>query len=80
MKHPFDVGDRVITDGHELAVEKISLLCFVFQKVGSNKPTQVPNINLNSMWVDNVSRSRGLRKRITVRIADNTSLDDIENL
>ncbi|KAK1845401.1 serine threonine protein kinase [Colletotrichum chrysophilum] len=33
VKHPFDVGDRVIIDGHELAVEKISLLCFVFQKV-----------------------------------------------
>ncbi|KAL3291807.1 serine/threonine protein kinase [Colletotrichum asianum] len=80
VKHPFDVGDRVIIDGHELAEERISLLCFVFQKVGSNKPTQVPNINLNSMWVDNVSRSRGLRKRITVQIADDTSLDDIENL
>ncbi|KAF3802776.1 putative MscS family protein [Colletotrichum gloeosporioides] len=80
VKHPFDVGDRVIIDGHELTVEKISLLYSVFQKVGSNKTTQVPNINLNSMWVDNVSRSRGLRERIKVQIAADTSFDDVENL
>ncbi|KAF9873088.1 hypothetical protein CkaCkLH20_09598 [Colletotrichum karsti] len=80
VKHPFDVGDRVMIDSHEMTVEKISLLYSVFRKVNSNKTTQVPNINLNSMWVDNVSRSGAMRERITIQIAADTSFDDIERL
>ncbi|KZL66186.1 serine threonine protein kinase [Colletotrichum incanum] len=80
VKHPFDVGDRVKIDSHEMTVEKISLLYSVFRKVDSNKTTQVPNINLNSMWVENVSRSGPMRERINVQIAADTSFEDIERL
>ncbi|WYZ36019.1 hypothetical protein EsH8_X_000666 [Colletotrichum jinshuiense] len=80
VKHPFDVGDRVKIDDHEMTVEKISLLYSVFRKVDSNKITQVPNINLNSTWVENVSRSGPMRERIDVQIAADTSFDDIERL
>ncbi|OLN97139.1 putative MscS family protein C2C4.17c [Colletotrichum chlorophyti] len=80
VKHPFDVGDRVKIDAHEMIVEKISLLYSVFRKVDSNNTTQIPNIDLNSMWVENVSWSGPVRERISVQIAADTSFDDIERL
>ncbi|KAK2043796.1 hypothetical protein LZ31DRAFT_585093 [Colletotrichum somersetense] len=61
VKHLFDVGDRVKIDGHEMTVKKIPLLYSIFRKVDSNKTTQVPNINLNSVCFDDIER---LRRRI----------------
>jgi small-conductance mechanosensitive channel len=80
VKHPFDVGDRVRIDGREMIVEKISLLYSVFRTMDCNKTTQVPNINLNGMWVENISRSGPMRERITIQIAADTALEEVERL
>lgn len=41
---------------------------------------QIPNIVLNSLWVNNISRSRGLMERLDVFISFDTSLEDIDTL
>jgi len=80
VKHPFDIGDRVRIDGHELIVERISLLYSVFRTVETAKTMQVPNINLNSLWVENISRSGAMKERVTVQVSADTSFDDIDQL
>jgi len=80
IKHPYDVGDRVRIDNHEMVVEKISLLYSVFMNIDTKKTIQIPNINLNGMWVENVSRSGAMRERITVQISADTSFEDIDEL
>lgn len=80
VKHPFDVLDRVDVGDDKLVVEHISLLYTVFRKVESNKLTQVPNIVLNSLWVQNVSRSKQMTERLPIKVHFDTSLEDIQLL
>lgn len=80
VKHPYDVGDRVDINNEQLVVERISLLYTMFRKVKDHKRTQVPNIVLNSLWVDNVSRSKAMREQINLSISFDTSFEDIELL
>lgn len=80
VKHPYDVGDRVDINGMQLTVEHISLLFTVFKQVSDHKMTQVPNIVLNTVWVDNVSRSSAMRERLLINISFDTTLEDIQLL
>lgn len=80
VKHPYDVGDRVDISGDQLVVERISLLYTMFRRVKDHKRTQVPNIVLNSLWVDNVSRSNAMREQIDLFISFDTTFEDIELL
>jgi small-conductance mechanosensitive channel len=80
VKHPFDVGDRVDIGDNQLVVERISLLFTVFRKVKDHKTTQVPNIVLNSQWIDNVSRSKAMREQVFLYIHSDTTLEDIQLL
>lgn len=45
-----------------------------------NKASQVPNIVLNSMWIENVSRSKAMKEQLDMFISFDTSLEDIETL
>lgn len=80
VKHPFDVGDRIDIGEEQLLVEHISLLFTVFKKVKTHKTTQVPNIVLNGLWIENVSRSKAMREQLLVYISFDTSLEDIQLL
>ncbi|CAK7209445.1 hypothetical protein SCUCBS95973_000443 [Sporothrix curviconia] len=83
VKHPYDVGDRVDIQGPEkmsLMVEKISLLYTVFMRIDKMQVVQVPNITLNALWIENVSRSKAMRETIDVNVAYDTSFEDIELL
>ena len=80
VKHPFDVGDRVDIGDTQLLVERISLLFTVFRKVKDHKTTQVPNIVLNSNWIDNVSRSKAMREQVFLYINVDTTLEDVQLL
>ena len=80
VKHPFDVGDRVDIGDEPLIVEHISLLFTVFKKLKNHKTTQVPNLVLNSNWIDNISRSKAMREQILMYINFDTSLEDIQLL
>lgn len=80
VKHPFDVGDRVDVTDVQYVVERMSLLYTVFRRVKDYKRTQVPNIVLNSLWIDNVSRSKAMRERILLYVDFGTSFEDLELL
>jgi hypothetical protein len=80
VKHPFDVGDRVDIADNQYVVDKISLLYTTFRRVQDYKKTQVPNIVLNSVWIDNVSRSKAMREQVNIYVSFDTSLEDIELL
>lgn len=80
VKHPYDVGDRVdISDVH-LIVEKISLLYTVFTRIDTMKIVQTPNIIINNLWIENVTRSKAMKETVELNISYDTSFEDIELL
>lgn len=80
VKHPFDVGDRVDINGSQMVVERISLLYSVFKRLDKSQVTQVPNIQLNNLWIDNISRSKAMTECIEVNVSFDTSFEDVELL
>lgn len=83
IKHPYDVGDRVDIKGPEqeqLVVQQISLLYTVFKRIDYMKMVQVPNIVLNTMWIENVTRSSAMKEQFELSISFDTSLEDVELL
>ncbi|KAF6809215.1 serine/threonine protein kinase (mechanosensitive ion channel) [Colletotrichum musicola] len=83
VKHPYDVGDRVDIVGSEkqqLIVDKISLLYTVFTRIDKMQIVQVPNIALNNLWIENVSRSKAMKEVIDLNISYDTSFEDLELL
>ena len=83
MKHPYDVGDRVDIVGPSqefLIVEKISLLFTVFKRIDSMKMVQVPNIVLNTLWIENITRSKAMKEQLDMFISFDTTLEDIDLL
>lgn len=77
VKHPYDVGDRVdINDAH-LIVEHISLMYSVFRRVDSDKTVQIPHQIANTLWIENISRSRAMKERLTFSVSPATSNEDI---
>jgi hypothetical protein len=83
VKHPYDVGDRVDIQGPEkqqLQVEKISLLFTVFTRIDKMQVVQVPNIQLNNLWIENVTRSKAMKDIVNVDVSYDTSFGDLELL
>ena len=80
VKHPYDVLDRVDIGDDQLVVKHISLLFTVFKYVNSHKQTQVPNIVLNSLWIQNISRSEAMREQLSIYIDFGTTLEDVQLL
>ena len=80
VKHPYDVGDRVDIAGEQMVVERISLLYSVFKNVANHRTRQAPNAVLNTLWIDNVSRSKAMRERLQLEISFDTTLEDVQLL
>ncbi|WEW59797.1 hypothetical protein PRK78_005277 [Emydomyces testavorans] len=80
VKHPYDVGDRVDINKSRLLVERISLLFTVFKNIDDHKVTQVPNIVLNTCWIENISRSKAMKEQLTLTVDFGTSFEDIQLL
>ncbi|KAF2101710.1 hypothetical protein NA57DRAFT_16756, partial [Rhizodiscina lignyota] len=80
IKHPYDVGDRVLINDTQLVVEHISLLYTVFRRIDNNRTVQVPNIVNNSTWIENVSRSKAMKEQLEIDIDAGTSFEDVELL
>lgn len=80
VKHPYDVGDRVDISGSQMVVERISLLYSVFKRLDKSQVTQVPNIQLNNLWIDNISRSKAMTECIEMNVSYDTSFEDVELL
>ena len=64
----------------QLTVEHISLLYTVFKRVQNGKMVQIPNIVLNNLWVENITRSKAMREQINLFINFDTTFDDINTL
>jgi len=80
VKHPYDIGDRVDITAEQLTVEHIALLYTVFKRVSNGKTVQIPNIVLNSLWVENITRSKAMREQVSVFCAFDTSFEDVNAL
>jgi small-conductance mechanosensitive channel len=80
VKHPFDIGDRVDITKDQLVVERISLLFCVFKRITDGRTVQIPNIVLNGLWVDNITRSKAMREQISIFCHFETTFDDIKTL
>ena len=80
VKHPFDVGDIVVVGTNRLIVERVSLLYTVFLNTATHTNTQCPNAVLNTLWIDNVSRSRAMREQLLVDVSFDTTLEDVQLL
>lgn len=63
-----------------MTVEHISLLFTVFRRVATGRMVQIPNIVLNGLWIENVSRSKAMREQITVAVSFDTTFEDIKAL
>jgi hypothetical protein len=80
VKHPYDIGDRVDITTQELTVEHIALLYTVFKRITNGKTVQIPNIVLNTLWVENITRSKAMREQVSVFCDFATSFEDINLL
>ncbi|KKK14050.1 hypothetical protein AOCH_002701 [Aspergillus ochraceoroseus] len=80
VKHPFDIGDRVEVNSLPYVVERISLLFSVFRSVTDHRVTQVPNAVLNTLWIDNFTRSKAMQEKLTVHVSFDTTFADIQLL
>ncbi|KAM0250639.1 hypothetical protein ACHAP5_002172 [Fusarium lateritium] len=80
VKHPYDVGDRVDITGIKMVVNKISLLYSVFHRLDTMQTVQIPNIQLNNLWIENISRSKAMHETIEVNVSFDTTFEDIELL
>ncbi|KAK1254405.1 hypothetical protein MKX08_008400 [Trichoderma sp. CBMAI-0020] len=80
VKHPYDVGDRIEISGTQMLVDRISLLYTVFTRTDRMQVSQVPNIVLNNLWIDNITRSKAMSESFTVDVSFDTSFEDIELL
>ncbi|KAF4553660.1 Mechanosensitive ion channel protein Msy2-like protein [Elsinoe fawcettii] len=82
-KHPFDIGDVVEITKEQLIVDHISLLYTVFRRIrGENvgRLVQIPNIVLNGLWIENVTRSKAMKEQISLMISFDTTFEDIQLL
>lgn len=80
VKHPFDIGDRVEITSQPYMVERISLLYSVFRNVADHRVTQIPNAVLNTISIDNFSRAAAMREKISVEVAFDTSMAEVQLL
>jgi small-conductance mechanosensitive channel len=80
VKHPYDVGDRVVINNAHLTVEHISLMYSVFRQVDTGSIIQIPNIINNTAWINNFSRSKAMKERYDFSISAKTKFPAIENL
>lgn len=58
MKHPYDVGDGVDINEVGLIVEHISPIYSAFRRVDSEKIVPIPQAIANTLWIENVRRSK----------------------
>jgi small-conductance mechanosensitive channel len=77
VKHPYDVGDRVDINEVELVVEHISLMYSVFRRVDSDKTVQIPHNVANTLWIENVGRSKQMKERLSLCVSAGTSMEDV---
>ncbi|KAJ6625628.1 Mechanosensitive ion channel-domain-containing protein [Mycena sp. CBHHK59/15] len=79
IKHPFDVGDRVIVSATNYTVKEIRLLSTIFLD-SDGVYVQAPNTVLNTEFIQNVRRSPQMSEKFTFDVNYSTTFEDIEKL
>ncbi|KAF9531655.1 Mechanosensitive ion channel-domain-containing protein [Crepidotus variabilis] len=79
IKHPFDVGDRVVVSKETYTVKEIRLLSTIFLD-GNNTLVQAPNSQLNTLFIQNIRRSPQMSETFTFDVNYSTTFEDLENL
>ncbi|KAH6914006.1 Mechanosensitive ion channel-domain-containing protein [Coprinopsis sp. MPI-PUGE-AT-0042] len=79
IKHPFDVGDRVIINGQSYTVKEIRLLSTTFLDANSTS-VQAPNISLNTLFIQNMRRSPSMSETFAFDVSYGTNFEDLEKL
>ncbi|KAG9959722.1 hypothetical protein KCU61_g7181, partial [Aureobasidium melanogenum] len=80
VKHPYDVGDHVVINNIDMAVEQISLMYSVFRQIDSGSIVQISNMVNNAAWIRNISRSKPMKESYDFAISAKTKFPAIENL
>jgi small-conductance mechanosensitive channel len=83
VKHPYDIGDRVDIGTDQCTVEHISLLFSVFRRANGPKVgglVQIPNIVLNTLSIENLSRSHAMMEEHSVFVSFDTTFEDVQIL
>jgi len=83
VKHPYDIGDRVDIGADQHTVEHISLLFTVFRRANGAKVgglVQIPNIVLNTLSIENLSRSHSMMEEHSVFVSFDTTFEDVQIL
>lgn len=86
VKHPYDVGDwvKISVAGagfSRMQVKKMALLYTTFAEVGTNIVRQCSNSVLNTIFIDNLSRSDGSQASAILTLGlPETKMQDIEEL
>ncbi|ANB14777.1 hypothetical protein AWJ20_2384 [Sugiyamaella lignohabitans] len=83
VKHPLDVGDIVTIAlngvNSTMSVSEISLLYTVLKDTSTGVVRQAPNAVLNTLWIDNTTRSGPMSTPFTFTLGlPETSAEDIE--
>lgn len=78
VKHPYDVGDHCEINNISLQVHQISLFFTIFKRIDNLKIIQIPNSVLNTLWIENTTRSKAMKEQIELFISFDTPLEDIE--
>ncbi|KAJ7770227.1 Mechanosensitive ion channel-domain-containing protein [Mycena maculata] len=79
IKHPFDVGDRVIVDGVSYTVKEIRLLSTIFLDT-NGVSVQAPNTVLNAQFIQNIRRSPQMSESFTFDVNYSTTFEEVESL
>ncbi|KJA19910.1 hypothetical protein HYPSUDRAFT_842053 [Hypholoma sublateritium FD-334 SS-4] len=79
IKHPFDVGDRVMIATQTYTVKEIRLLSTVFLDA-NNGVVQAPNNQLNTVFIQNMRRSPQMSETFTFNVNYATTFEDLERL
>lgn len=79
IKHPFDVGDRVVLEGVTYNIKEIRLLSTIMVD-SSGCCVQAPNNNLNSLFIHNMRRSGQMSEPFTFDVSYSTTFELIERL
>jgi len=79
IKHPFDVGDRIVVDKVAYTVKEISLLSTLLLD-GNGGLIQAPNGALNDDFIENIRRSPQMSETFEFSVAYETTFEDLEAL
>ncbi|KAF5393511.1 hypothetical protein D9757_000597 [Collybiopsis confluens] len=79
IKHPFDVGDRIVVEKLEYTVKEISLLSTLLVD-GQGGLVQAPNSVLNLQFIENIRRSPQMSETFKFEVAYSTTFEELEAL